>query len=385
MICGSVRTGEQFLGSTIALLDCQAEAIGAYGFGALADPGSPVSTALGGLLAIFVALFGVRLMFGPRISGRDVVLDVLRVGIALTLATSWPAWRVLGYDLMINGPGEIFRALGLAAQLPGGGGDLTARLQHVDEGLAAFNAFGSGRLGVAQGDWFQLGLARSAFVTGTIVPVALVRLSAGLLLALAPLAAGLLLFRISESIFTGWAKGLVMVFLASIAVSVVQAAELALIEPWLADALARRASDVQTLDAPLEGVALTVSFALVSLGLIAVMARVAFNAGRAILPAFSFARSDRPDRLPQPQALNPSLIGTDSSSRARQLAVAVSSSMSRDERMQSLVLQEVAGAGGSDGSHERRSATRLNDRLGSSHRRTSRRHSQASERRDRTS
>lgn len=383
MACEAVRSGARFLAGTLSQLDCQAQSIGSYGYGALADPGSPVALALASLLTVFVALFGLRLLLGRDIAGRDIVLDLLRVAIVLTLATSWPAWRTLGYNLVIAGPGEIFRAIGLAAGLPGSSGDLVSRLQRVDEGLAVLNTLGTGRLGVASGDWFQLGLARSAFLTGTIVPQALVRLAAGLLLALAPLMAVTLLFGLSRSLFAGWARGLAMVFLASIAVSLVQAAQLAVVEPWLQEALARRAAQAETLDVAIEAQSLMLGFGLVALGLVALMARVAFSTIAASAPLAHlspiFARS-RSGEAPRGSNL---ALAVDSPSRARSVANAVGEAMTREARaglppgaVPALLSQQASGAATSTGSPG--SGTRL----GSSYRRTQRRHSAASQRRD---
>lgn len=333
MACPAIRTGEQFLAGALAHIDCQAQTIGAYGFGALADPGSPVSLALGSLLAIFVALFGIRLLLGYPIDGRDVVTDVIKVGIVLTLATSWPAWRVLGYDLVIAGPQDLARAIGLAAQLPGTTGDLASRLQNADGGIAALNAYGSGRLGVATGDWFQLGFARSAFLTGTLGPLALVRLTTGILLAIAPLMAGLLLFGITRPIFAGWLKGLVMAFLSSLGLTLLLGTELALLEPWLQDALAKRAADYQTLDAPVEILVTTLAFALVSFLLPLVMAFVAFHS-ESWIARITSREPAAPKEPAVPMVGSPPIVlGDQPPSRGQLVALSVGESLQREERI----------------------------------------------------
>lgn len=295
MACPAILTGERFLPTALRSVDCQAQTIGAYGYGALANPTSVTSIALTGLLTLFVALFGLRLMIGATVTRRDLFNDMLKIGIVLTLATSWPAWRTVGYDLIIHGPGEIARAIGLSAQLPGSGGDLANRLQRIDQGLSALIAYGTGRPLVVQGDWFhtqndwfQFGLARIAFLSGTLGVTALVRLTAGILLAIAPLMAGLLLFGATRSIFAGWAKGLAMTFIASIAITLVIEVEVALLEPWLQDAIQKRAGQQLTLDAPIEGLVITLSFALVALAVIGVAAWIAFHASNWIsIPAWT--------------------------------------------------------------------------------------------------
>lgn len=338
MACPSVQTGQEFLANALAHVDCQAQTIGSYGFAALASAGSPVSLALTSLLTIFIALFGIRLLLGYPMGTRDVVGDVLKLGIVLTLATSWPAWRIVGYDLIIHGPGQIAQAIGTAAGLPGSDGDLTDRLQNVDKGLAAFNVFGSGRLGVAQGDWFQLGFARSAFLVGTLVPLALVRLTAGFLLAVAPLIAGLLLFGITRPVFEGWARGLVMAFLGSIMLAVVYGVELALIEPWLQDALQRRAGDLQTLDAPVEVLVLTLSFAVVALAALFLVARLAFH-GQFQMPMVLHTPEQQAER--GRIQLRPSASHRhDEPSRAVLVAGSVTENLRREERIADIARTE---------------------------------------------
>ena len=70
MSCTAVISGSGFLSATLAQIDCQAENLGSYGYGALADPGSPISIALSGLLTIFVAVLGMRLALGYSFKTR---------------------------------------------------------------------------------------------------------------------------------------------------------------------------------------------------------------------------------------------------------------------------------------------------------------------------
>lgn len=386
MACPVVHTGQDFLATALAHIDCQAETIGAYGFGALASPGSPVSLALTSLLTIFIALFGIRLLLGYPMGTRDVIGDVLKVGIVLTLATSWPAWRIVGYDLVIHGPGQIAQVIGGSSGLPGSAGDLAARLQTVDKGLAALNVFGSGRLGVAQGDWFQLGFARSAFLAGTLGPLALVRLTAGFLLAVTPLMAGLLLFGITRGIFEGWGRALVMTFLASIMLSVIYGVELALLEPWLQDALQQRAMEQQTLDAPVEILVATLSFAIVSLASVFLIARLAFHGGLHLPVVFQHA-TDREESAPPPRAGFRS-ASADEPSRAVIVAHSVSENLRREERIADITRVEGRWSERSGLAPPALAAQtdqpRHEEALGSTWRRSSARPSSAARRRDQT-
>ncbi len=386
MACPSVSTGKAFLSGALQHIDCQAQVIGSYGYGALAEPRSMVSLALTGLLTLFVAIHGLRMTLGHVMVGRDLAGDFVRVAIVLTLATSWPAWRVIGYDLVIDGPQEIANVIGHAANLPGSNGDLSSRLQRIDDAIAALNQRGAGRPGVANGDWFQLGFARVAFLIGTLGPLALLRLSAGILLAIAPLIAGLMLFGVTRSIFVGWAKGLVTTFLAMMALSLVLFTELALAEPWLRDVIRLRIAKEQTLDAPIELLIMTLSFALISFGMIAFAARIGFHQS-AWMPSLAPPGGGENNRIAlvdgKPAATSRLY---QQPGRARDVGASVGDTINRQDRIARRV-GGVAQAGANLGAAAAAVSARTQpapvpDALGSSYRRTSLRISSAGARRD---
>ncbi len=347
MACPAVGTGERFVAQMIAHIDCQAQGIGAYGYGALADPGSATIAALTGLFAIFAALLGYRLLFGAEVGSRDLVGEALRVGIVLTLATSWPAWRTLGYDVVMKGPAEVAAAIGGASSLPGAGGDLAARLQGADDGIAVLTVYGTGRnLGgtnrsntigdsfrsVAVTDLEGLSRGRFAFLAGTIGPLAIIRIGAGLLLALAPLMAGLLLFAGTRDVFFGWLRALGGLALGGVALSVVFGVELAILEPWLRSAIALRESEVLTPSAPTELSVITGAFALVSLALLALIARIVFFGGIS-LPGITLRSAPNLRDMPSSTSRLALAVGGQAEpSRAFLVAEAVSASLRREER-----------------------------------------------------
>lgn len=348
MACAPIHTGGQFLSATLDHIDCQARAVGAYGYGALADPGSSTSIALTGLLTIFIALFGVRLLIGHAVTGKDVVGEILRVGIVLTIATSWPAWRTVAYDLVLNGPAEIAASVGVASGLPGSRRDMAARLQNADDGIIAMTAFGSGRLtgdvvggtdagdaarGIALGDQFAFGIGRTLFLGSVIGSSAIVRLGAGVLLAIAPLMAGLLLFSGTSSIFTGWLRGLAFCAVGNIVLLLTQGIQLALLYPWIGDVLQQRASRIFTPSAPTELLVLMLGFAIATAGLFALTAKLVFFGPGARLSAMM----DGPPRLqaeaPRPLLRSATLEHTvdRGSSRALIVSEAVSQRMIRED------------------------------------------------------
>jgi type IV secretion system protein VirB6 len=293
-LCPSPGTGAGFLSATLDHLDCQAQTIGAAGYQALASAGSPVSSALTSLLTIFIALLGLRMLLGRVASISDVTLSILKVGIVLLLATSWPAYRVIAYDLVLHGPAELFADIGQASALPGAEGGLVARLQSVDNGVLSLVAAGSGRLditsttnpadGLPSGqspitDDTALGVARSAYVVGIIAVIGIVRLFGGLLLAVGPLFAGFLLFSGTRPFFMGWLRSLFATGLSSLAISLVLSVELAILEPWLGTVLAQRASRIATPFAPFELMALGVAFAIILLCVLVACAVLSFSSG----------------------------------------------------------------------------------------------------------
>ena len=122
-----------FLGGIIDYVDCQAQAIGSGGYQALAAPGSTLSLVLTGLLTLFVAFFGYRMLFGQTPGMRDGVLALVKIGIVMALALGWPAYRTLIYDVALRGPAELAGEIGRPSALPGAGGGMVARLDLTGE------------------------------------------------------------------------------------------------------------------------------------------------------------------------------------------------------------------------------------------------------------
>ena len=349
--CPAPSTGGAFLAQILGTIDCQAQAIGSGGYQALASPGSAASIALTALLTIFIALFGIRMLMGQEIGVNEALVAVLRIGAVLVIATSWPAYRIVAYDLVLHGPAEIAQAIGRPAELPGTDGGLVDRLQATDNAVVTLGALGVGRgdpsaPASADGtrlpvpavppvsDEFGLGFGRLAFLVGAIGSLGIVRIVGGLLLALAPLFAGLLLFEGTLGIFLGWMRMLVATALAALSVTIVLAVELSILEPWLASVLALREARYETLSAPVELIVVTVAFAIVLFAAIAMSARIAFATR---VPAWGEQRSrtvDREQRSEDRRDVRMPLVSNGLSSspnaRATQLADALAVSQQRE-------------------------------------------------------
>lgn len=403
MSCAPVQSGSNFLGGMLAQVDCQAKAIGAYGYGALADPNSPVAALLLAALTLFIALFGLRLMFGEAPGGRDLIGNLIKVGIVLTLASSWPAWRTLAYNAVLDGPSQIASQIGLSAGLPGNHGDLNYRLDNADQGIVALTAWGTGRMtggvvgqsdqgdisrGIALADRTGFAWGRIAFLVGTIGPIAIVRLVAGILLALAPLMAALLLFGGTRDIFFGWLRGLGACALGALVLSLLYGVELSILEGWLANALAQRDANVLVPAVPTELTVIALAFAAVAWGGLALAVRVVFFAAPGWQQAAEAAGvSIQGDSKQVFAQAGPSLAMATTLPRAQQVADAVSQTMQREERMAERARRIGDGFLDAKSSNQRpapaaQSGVARFEVLGNSYRRNSRRSSSAAARRD---
>lgn len=292
MACPSLPASS-FLGGVVDFLDCQAQAIGAGGYQALAAPGSPLSIALTGLLTLFVALFGYRMLFGQTPALRDGVLAMVKVGIVLALALSWPAYRTLIYDVALKGPAELASQISTPAALPGASGGLVARLDNADRFLVALAVLGPGQPAPDQQQQsvdmqtppppaagfsaFALGSSRMLFLSAAIAALGSVRLVAGLLLALGPVFFAFLLFDATRGLFEGWLRVLGGAALGALGTAVVLGVELALLEPWLANLYALRIAGYAIPSAPVELLVVTFAFSLVLVAMLIAVARVAYG------------------------------------------------------------------------------------------------------------
>ena len=393
MACPPIITGEEFLLRTLSHIDCQAQLIGSYGYQALGQPGSTASIVVTSLLTLFIAFFGIRLLFGPGPQPRDAVFDVIKIGIVLTLAFSWPAFRTVVYDTTLKGPAEIASAI----QSSSGNGEAQGfvdRLQQADNNIVELTTIGSGRNAAAliegegSGSTFRaaaieddtgFGSARLLYLASIMGTLGVLRIGAGVLLALAPFAAALYFFPQTRGLFAGWIRGLVFTFAGSIGVTIVLAVQLAIIEPWLADALQMRGAGYATPAAPTELFAITLAFTIVQLAMLWLLAKVAFYRGWLTLPDIpDFAQSwneTRYNREPSATAPGPQIL------RAERISSSVESTVRRERLIDSQRLSNNSDRT-SGSSSIRTVVTSQEPRLGNSYRRSSLRTSRAAQRRD---
>ena len=355
--CQPLSYESGFVSGVLNFTDCQAKNIGSGGYQMLSAPGSTLSLVLTGFLTIFIALWGYRMMFGQTPGVRDGVMALAKIGIVLALATSWPAYRALVYDVALHGPAEIAGGVGAPAGLPGAQGGIVARLQGVDIGLIELARVGVGTLEempkTTQGrivggqqqavvladrqptsfDPWALGGARVMFLVTALAGFASVRLVAGLLLALGPFFIAFLLFDGTRGLFEGWVRGLAAAALGAVAVTVLLGVELALIEPWLTDMLARRSVNLAVTGAPTELFVVTTVFALTVLAALAATTRLAM--GFRMPPSWRAASSQLVSTIvgnqgQQGQAAVQQHVPAEQHSRAAAVAEAVAATQRRE-------------------------------------------------------
>src|SRR4051812_42172851 len=107
MACAAVPGLENLASSLIGYVDCQSIALATRGYGALTAAGGLVPSLLLALLTIFIGLWGYRLLAGTRPDGGEMLGLFARVAIVLTLASSWPAYQRLIYDVVLQTPAQV--------------------------------------------------------------------------------------------------------------------------------------------------------------------------------------------------------------------------------------------------------------------------------------
>ena len=270
-LCNSQPHSEGFVSSMVRSIECQAQLLGSAPYQALSVPGSTLSLVLTGFLTIFIALIGYNLLLGRNLSVRGATLAAVKIGIVLALASDWPAYRTLVYDLIIEGPAQLLSGVGQPAGVPGSDGNLLARLDVADKALSRLAVEGAG-IGIGDGippppfagfNAFALGGSRILFLLTAIGGLAVVRILAGLMLAMGPFFIAFVMFDNTRSLFEGWVRVLAGAAVAGVGVSITLGLELALLEPWLAGVLVQRDGDADLPAVPTELLVMICVFSLV--------------------------------------------------------------------------------------------------------------------------
>lgn len=246
--CGSFEATGPYVTTLTSFVDCHVVALGREGYLALAANNSPVVIAIGGLITILIGLFGYKLILNDEVRVRDSVTLAVRIGIVLALATQWPAYQTVVYDVVIDGPSELTSIILQTDQA--GVSDLPARLQQSFDALESMAhpplpSIGSPvpagtaspelpRIRLTTAEQGRLSAASVVLLLSSLAALMSVRIIAGIMLGLGPLFIACLLFRGSRGLFEGWVRVLIGTVVGSVATSVILQFELAVLEPQLA-------------------------------------------------------------------------------------------------------------------------------------------------------
>ena len=143
--CPSVA-GDTLARDVMASADCLIAGQIQQGYAALLAPGGTFATALTIALTIYVAIFGYRLMLGlSSLTLGEVVPHFIKIGIVVSLATSWPSYQTLVFETLFHGPEQLADVIVRQAAGPGAAsGDVLGAVQEVFTQLtdAAGDAWG---------------------------------------------------------------------------------------------------------------------------------------------------------------------------------------------------------------------------------------------------
>lgn len=341
-ICAAFDPAAPYATQVLALADCHALALAQGGYQALADGGG----ALAGLLTVFVALLGYRLMLGQGPSLGEGAGLLARVALVLALATQWPAYQVLVFDVVTGAPRALAGALAGAAGLgPVDGAAQAGQADALAAQAAAIIATPDPvplRPGLRMQPAPTLPDAIKApvhWASGVLMLTVLggwlsTRLVAGVLLGLGPVLVAGLLFAGTRGLALGWMRVLIGATLGQVVVALVAAMALNLAQEQMAgltDALRAGNVPVAMADALLTTAAV---FAAIMLAGLVAVAGVA--AGLSWPKAWRSLRAHHPVVTAPPALIQQSARTHVSSSQRVERIAAAARAMDRRDAAQSL-------------------------------------------------
>jgi type IV secretion system protein VirB6 len=265
--CAATAGAPSLARDVLANADCLISAQVEAGYAALLAPGGGFVVALTLGLTIYVAVIGYRLILGHAgLSLGEMVPHFIKIGVVLALATRWPSYQTLVFDLLFHGPEQL--AAPILRQVTGsaaGQGDVLAALQAVFDRLTDY----------ASAAWTQPSVAplpvtaAPALLPGTLAPppapslplqlgapqfvgmllwisalvmlatslgvLLVVRIILALLLVLGPVFIALALFPSTRGLFEGWLRMAVKFALVPLFTLPLTAAMVAVLIPFAAD------------------------------------------------------------------------------------------------------------------------------------------------------
>jgi type IV secretion system protein VirB6 len=226
----------------IGSVDCQVHGLAQAGYAALSAPGSPVSTLLTVLMTLYVGFMGYRLVLGRgTLRIGDATIAAVKLALVVALATNWALLETLAYDLLFKAPTEVGALL--LAQLDAGSGKLDpyVRLQFafdaLQEAAQHFATRAGARDAALQGGpgfaAFAANLGGLVMLLTSLGVVLACKVLLSVLLALAPIIAGLLLFETTRGLVEGWLKAMIALAVLPMIATIALSLQLAMMAPSL--------------------------------------------------------------------------------------------------------------------------------------------------------
>lgn len=218
------------IGALMVSVDCQSAAYVAAAYEGLFGAGAGMAQVLAGVLTIYVAFYGYRLIIGAgSATASDLVRRLALIGVILALSSNWPAYQTL-----------------FVSTVTGGAEDLAAMMSSATTGRPATSASIAGEIDVAVNEMTRLatewsrmtppGSADAANDPVSIQPplapagvsavnmlwlgavllgvssagvIVITKITLAFLLALGPLFLTLALFPAARGLFEGWLRTIV--------------------------------------------------------------------------------------------------------------------------------------------------------------------------------
>lgn len=111
--CSSITFAKaQSVSQMLLAVDCESKAKVEIGFQHLFGNGGDLQTVLTLILTLYVAIFGFDLLLGrSRLNVNIMTPKMLKLGVILTLSTSWVAYQETVWRILVEAPDEIATAI----------------------------------------------------------------------------------------------------------------------------------------------------------------------------------------------------------------------------------------------------------------------------------
>jgi type IV secretion system protein VirB6 len=265
---------------------------------------------LTGLLVLAVAFFGYRLLLGHGLVLSDAVGLAVRIGVVLMLASSWSAWQNVAYDTLARAPTQIANDMldGIGAKQPLAGLDyMTRSLDAVGAGYRERAGMVSPMIGGPAAAAMTLNVSSQLLVLSTVGVLVAARVVLALLLALAPLMAGFILFDATRGMAEGWLRAMVSAALVPLFVIIFASVEFAILLPLVNRLFAAQAAGTFDVAAATPIGLVTITFALATAAGILAGAKIAQGI-RLPRKQDTAPKASEPQQAAAPQPAQPAAI-----------------------------------------------------------------------------